>query len=125
MTVCLLLKFAKYCPSRNINIQIFSDKKLETSKFWTFWNFPVTLYCNADEKSITIHVSILDPSFRYCGMRILWSFQGLRLLDPRPGLCDGPAGYMFQTKKRKTSTTGDPTDQVASQKPHCHHDTGQ
>ena len=87
MTLWLLFEFVKYNPARNITHTHFvSDKKLEDSKFCTFWNFPVTLYCNTLEKYMTIHVflSILHPALgRYCKMQILWSFQGFRPLQTK------------------------------------------
>ena len=42
------------------------------------WDFPVTLYCNAYEKCITIHLLLgsIRPRIGYRKMQILWSFQG-------------------------------------------------
>ena len=117
MTLCLLLKFAKFCPARNINIHIFSDKILENSKVWTFRNFPVTLYCNAHEKKrITIQVFLVNfrPSFRYCRMQILWSFQKLRASpswNPHQGSAMDLLGTCSRPRK-KTSTSA--IDQAAS-----------
>ena len=125
--ICLLLKFAKYCPAGNIHIQFFSDEKLENSKFWTFWNFPVTCTAMHMKKCITFQVFLVNfrPSSATVGCRFVGASRGFAPLDPRPRQCDGPAGYMFQTKKRKTSTTRDATDQVASPAASPHHATSQ
>ena len=53
-------------------------------KILDLWDFPVTLYYNAQEKKcITIHVLLgnIRPRLRYRKMQILWSFQGARPLD--------------------------------------------
>ena len=64
-------------------MHIFSDKKLENYKLWTFGIFLWLCITMHMKKCITIHLLLgnIRPRIKYCKMQILWSFQGGSPLD--------------------------------------------
>ena len=48
---------------------------------------------------------LLGGIFWYCVLQDCWSFQGLRPLDPPPGLCPGPTGELI-APPRQPNTQG-------------------